>query len=62
MVQKLESLDSVMDFIRDVQQDPVFSDPMKTVPQPGQMQQQSVPGRFIRPMPTSRLSRIRSTR
>ncbi len=28
MIQKLTSLDSVMDFIRDVQQDPVFSDPM----------------------------------
>ena len=28
MVQKLDSLDSVMGFIRDVQQDPVFSDPM----------------------------------
>ena len=28
MIQRLTSLDSVMDFIRDVQQDPVFSDPM----------------------------------
>ena len=28
MIQKLTSLDSVMDFIREVQQDPVFSDPM----------------------------------
>ncbi len=28
MIQRLMSLDSVMDFIRDVQQDPVFSDPM----------------------------------